>query len=166
MARLAAKAALDEARVALIESQFNLASRMDRVSDDIKKKKVEKRRKSRNGTAVGNVSAKADAQPHKVADSWPVRRLAAVIPSLLASLEQQATAVVEADAARAIATADYEAGSLSIDRVLDSIDQQRDQTLAFLKTLTEYNQAVAQYVLTVLPPETKTDTLVKALVAQ
>jgi hypothetical protein len=88
------------------------------------------------------------------AGSWTLRRLAALIPALADSLQDRAAAVVQADAARSAATAAYQAGSQSIDYVMASVRQQTEETSAFLDTLTQYNQAIAEYTLTVLPPGT------------
>ena len=46
------------------------------------------------------------------------------------------------------------------------VGRQTQQTLAFLDILTDYNRAIAEYVLTVLPPATPADKLVAALVVK
>ncbi len=107
---------------------------------------------------------KLEAQPREVAESWPVRRLASMIPGLAEGLQGRAAAVVEADAARAEAAAAYRSGSRSIEHVLGAIEQQTDETLAFLETLTRYNRAIADYVLTVLPAEISAEQLAETLV--
>ena len=43
---------------------------------------------------------------------------------------------------------------------------QTRQTLAFLETLTAYNRAIAEYALTVLPPETSADDLLATLAVE
>ena len=104
-----------------------------------------------------------EAQPRELAESWPVRRLAAVIPALAEGLGDRAAAVVQADAARAAATSAYREGREPIVPALDSIDRQGDETLAFLAVLTEYNQAIAEYALAVLPPTVPGDQLAQRL---
>ena len=54
-----------------------------------------------------------------MAESGPIRRLAATIPALRESVQQQATAVVEADAARVAAAEKYRAGSGSIEAAIE-----------------------------------------------
>ena len=156
-ARLAAEAALHEAHVELIEAQFTLASRMGRTSDRIW---------PMAGTIPhsGRYLLKLDTQPRRLAESWPLRRLAAVIPGLAQSVQQHATAVVEADAIRAGAVADYRDDGQSIEPALECIVRQTTQTRAFLQALTDYNRAIAEYALTVLPPEIPSETLVRTLV--
>ena len=89
-----------------------------------------------------------------MAESWPVRRLAATIPGLGESVQQHAAAVVEADAARVAAAEKYRTGEAPIDQAIEGVAAQTKQTLALLETLTDYNRAIAEYVLTVLPPAT------------
>ena len=67
-------------------------------------------------------------------------------------MQQHAAAVVEADAARVAAAEKYRTGGAPIDQAFDGIAAQTQQTLALLSTLTDYNRAIAEYVLTVLPP--------------
>ncbi len=88
------------------------------------------------------------------------------IPGLGENVQQHAAAVVEADAARVAAAEKYRTGGVPLEQVLDGVARQMEQTLAFLNTLTEYNRAIAEYVLTVLPPTTPADRLVAALVAK
>lgn len=51
---------------------------------------------------TGPYLLKLEAQPRRLVESWPVRRLAAVIPGLAESIQRHATAVVEADAEYAL----------------------------------------------------------------
>jgi hypothetical protein len=104
-----------------------------------------------------------EAQARELAESWPLRRLSAVIPALAEGVRDRAAAVVQADTARATATAAYREGCEPIVPVLDSIDRQSDQTLAFLRVLTEYNQTIAEYSLAVLPPNVSGDQLAQRL---
>jgi len=104
------------------------------------------------------------AQPPLVVGSWPVKRLAATIPALTASLQDRSAAVIEADSARAAATAAYQSGQRSIDHVLAAINLQTAETQAFLATLTDYNRGIAHYVLTVVSPAIPADQLAEALV--
>ncbi len=112
----------------------------------------------------GPYSMRLQARPEELLKSWPVRRSASLIPALYESLTQQADAVVEADLARASLTDAYQTGTRGLAEVLQTVRHQQEQTLAFLQTLTDYNQAIADYVSVVLPPDLPAETLVQTLV--
>jgi hypothetical protein len=129
-ARLGAQAAQADAEAALVESQFNLASRMGKAAEAAW---------PLPSSVPVVAGAPAVQQPVR---SWQSRRLNAVLPGLEESVSQRATAVVEADAARAAATAAFHAGACPVDRVLTSVAAQSEQTLAFLHSLTSFNVAL------------------------
>lgn len=157
-ARLDGEAALFEAQAAVLEARFELATRLGRESDPLWPMPSTAPRWDRYPVEL-------DRQPRRLAESWPLRRLAAMIPGLAESVQQRANAVVEADAARASAAAVPQADAGSIEPLLAGIHRQTEQTFAFLGTLTDYNRAIAQYTLTVLPLETPGDKLAEVLVA-
>lgn len=158
-ARTAAEADLLEARRQLLESQFELGRAMGRPADSPWPVPTTE-------PHCGPYLLKLDAQPRVVVESWRIRRLAQAIPDLAQGLARQATAAVEADSARAAATAAYPSGERSLDEVLAAIDEQGRQTLTFLKMLGTYNREIAQYVLAVLPPTISEDQLIGTLVRQ
>jgi len=153
-ARFGAAAAVHEAHAALLDAQFQLATQMGRASNAAWPMPS-------TAPCSDPYPVKPDALPDRPAESWPARRLAAMIPGLGEGLQRRAAAVVEADAARAVAGS--QGDGRSIEPVLCGIRRQTEQTLAFLAALTEYNRAVAQYALTVLPPDTPGDKLAAAL---
>jgi hypothetical protein len=155
-AELAADAALREAHVALIEAQYSLAMRIGATGDVAWPL-------ASTVPHAGKYLMMVESQPQAVAQSWPVRRLAATIPGLAASIEQHAASVVESDAARVAAAEKYHGGG-PIDPAVQGITAQTRLTLALLETLTDYNRAIAEYALTVLPPGVAADRLVTALV--
>ncbi len=112
----------------------------------------------------GPYRLKLDAQPEHLVATRPMQRLAHAIPTLAGSLQQRADAVVQADAVRASFFDAYQSGACSVDEALMSIHQQTDQTLAFLETLTAYNEAIAQYALAVLPSTAPADVAARTLV--
>ncbi|MEX2560065.1 MAG: hypothetical protein WD403_09125, partial [Pirellulales bacterium] len=112
----------------------------------------------------GSYRLKLEAQPQSLVESPPVQRAANIIPALHELLEQRATAVVAADRARAHITRQYESSGRSLDRVLQAIRRQSDESLAFLAAQTRYNLGIADYVLAVLSPEKPADVILKALV--
>ncbi len=158
-ARSTADAALHEAHVALLDAQYELARLMGTASDSAWPLPS-------TVPHCGRYLLRLDAQPRRLAESWPLRRLAAAIPTLAEGLQQRAAAVVEADAARAAADASYRADGRSIEQALESVHRQTEQSLAFLSTLTQYNRAIAEYALTVLPPSTPSEKLASALVIE
>ncbi len=50
-------------------------------------------------------------------------------------------------------------GGAALDRVIWAVRHQNEQTLAFLSALTDYNLAIANYVLVELPPSITADKL-------
>jgi hypothetical protein len=158
-AQLSAEAAVREAHAALIEAQFDLTLRVGGAADSVWPL-------ASTPPHSGRYLLKLEAQPKSVAESWPMRRLAAMIPALGDSVQQRAAVVVESDAARAAATEKYRVGGASLDSVLESVGQQTEQTLAFLETLTDYNRAIADYALAVLPPAAPAEKLASALVVK
>ena len=156
LARLAAQASIREAHAALIEAQYVLAQRIGARGDSAWPL-------ASTVPHWGTYLLKLEAQPKAVVESWPIRRLATTIPMLCDSVQQHAAAIVEADAARVSAIEKYRSGG-SIDQLIDSVTVQTQQTLQILATLTDYNTAIAEYVLTVLPPATPASRLVSALV--
>ncbi|MEN6557898.1 MAG: hypothetical protein ABFC54_06935 [Thermoguttaceae bacterium] len=159
-AQRAARAATREAHAALLGAQYDLASHIG-LTDDPGAWPVP--------TTVphsGGYALRLDAQPRSVVESWPIRRLTTEIPTLGEAAQRQASAVVEADAVRAANMDRYRAASVSIDPSLKDIARQTQQTLALLETLTDYNRAIAEYALTVLPASSPSNRLVAALVIQ
>ena len=156
-ARLAARARLVDAEAKLIEAQFDLA-----------------RQAGRNGQSTGLLPSttphagpyllKLEAQPASLAGTWPMQRLAATVPALGENLQERSAAVVEADATCAAAAQDWQTGQRSLVELLALVDQQTAESLAFLDTLTQYNEAIADYVLRVVPPAMPGDRLVASLV--
>ncbi len=156
-ARQDVRARLLEAEAALVESQFELARRAGRTQDA-------KGLLPTTTPHAGPYALKLEAQPREVADSWPIKRLAATIPGLAENLNTRASTVVELDGLRAQTGADYQAGRASLTDVLDAIQRQSDETIAAIGVLTDYNQAIAEYVARVIPAGTTNDRLVGSLV--
>jgi hypothetical protein len=86
------------------------------------------------------------------------------MPVFCENVRQRAAAVIDADAVRAAATDSYRAGATSVDRVIGSTGDETEHSMAFLDCLAEYNQAIAEYALAVLPADIPADKLVAALV--
>lgn len=156
-ARQDVRARLLEAEAALVESQFELARRVGRTQDA-------KGLLPTTTPHAGPYALKLEAQPREVADSWPIKRLAATIPGLAENLNTRASAVVELDGLRAQTGADYQAGRASLTDVLDAIQRQSGETTALIGTLTDYNLAIAEYVARVIPAGTTNERLVGSLV--
>jgi hypothetical protein len=158
-AQLATQAAVHEAQAGLVEAQYAFALRIGAVSDAVWPL-------ASTVPHAGSYLLNLEAQSRAVAESWPVRRLAVSIPQMSQSIREHASAVVEADAARVAAAEQYRMGAASIDPAIDSILVQTEQTVAVLVALTDYNRAIADYVLTVMPPTTPLNQLVAALVVK
>ncbi len=85
---------------------------------------------------------------------------------LHAELAHRARALVFADEFRAVHTPAEPRRAGEIDSVLRAIDLQLRETEVFLGTLTDYNLAVADFVLPLLPPDTAAKGVVDKLVVE
>jgi len=156
-ARQSARADAGEARAALVEAQYDLALRLGAAGEP----------QWPIGSPVphaGGYALKLEAQPAALAASWPIRRLAPALPALGAGSQRQAEAAIEADALRAACATAYRDGSGDIQPSLEAIAAQTRQTLDLLQTLLDYNWAIAEYVLGVMPSSTPPGRIVAALV--
>ncbi len=97
---------------------------------------------------------------------WAVRRAAGLVPLLYADLQQRAKAVVQADQLRSEWFQQYSLGQRSLDEVLTACLQQKQATSEFLQTLIDYNQAIADYVLLVVPEDLPPEQFVRTLVKE
>jgi hypothetical protein len=158
-ARLSDKANLQEAQAALIEAQFDLATRTQTAAEG-------QWPLPSTPPHAGQYSLNLEAQPQALIQSWPMRHLAAAIPAYCTSVQEHAASVVAADAARAQAVEKYAAGDMPFQQVLEEVDRQTQQTFDFLQTLTGYNRSIAQYALAVLPPDAQPTRIAAALVVQ
>jgi hypothetical protein len=158
-ARLSAKAALEEAQAALVESQFELALRTQSTADKVWPL-------ASTPPHCGSYDLNLAAQPRQVVGSRPMLKLSKSIPLLGECVRDRATAVVEADAARARMIETYLSGAKPLCSILAAVENQTEQTTIYLQTLTSYNCSIADFALSVLPSTTPSDKLAAALVVQ
>jgi hypothetical protein len=164
-ARRAAQAAALEAQLALVESEFQLTQAAGRRLEEVW---LLPTTPPQSGRYV--VAANGGLQP-------AVRRLAQAVALRHEELELRTDAVIRCDQLRAEsgsnaraasggqAPAASAAGELSaLDRVVWAVVRQAEETLVFLNSLTEYNLAIARYVLATTPPGTSNEDLVRRLV--
>jgi hypothetical protein len=156
-ARLACEADLAGAHADLLESLFELTRRTGRALDGPWLVPA-------TAPHSGQYLLKLDAQRPEVVKQPAMQRLAATVPALNDALREQAASVVEADSVRAAATTAYQLSGKNIDQFLTSVRSQTAETVAFLHMLTAYNQAIAEYALTVLPSAISGEQLVQTLV--
>jgi hypothetical protein len=156
-ARLSLEASRVEAQLTLLAEQFTLTQLARRPLD-------QPWLLPSTPPHGGGYLLKADAQPHTISDSFAFKRSTAVVPALHRSLQEQALAVVLADAQRVRLAGETEAGAAMPPQLLAAIEQQANQTRAFLATLTRYNTEIGDYALVVLPPQSPADLLVRAMV--
>lgn len=112
----------------------------------------------------GGYALKYDRQPPEVAQRLVARRLVATVPLLHGGLQSRADAVVRADWIRADAGGRYERGEAALPATLRALRRETDETLGFLRATTRYNVALAEYALSVLPPDAPAEVLASALV--
>ena len=148
-----------EAHVRLVEAQYALALRIGAVADADWPL-------ASTVPHSGSYQLKIEAQPQRLTESWPVRRLAVTIPGLGENVQQRAAAVVDADAARVAAAQKYTAGNGTIDQLIAGVTDQTEQTMAFLEAMAAYNRAIAEYATTVFPPDAPADKLAASLVTK
>jgi hypothetical protein len=158
-ARQNSKAKLFEANAQLIEAQFELALRTQSAGDSLWPLPT-------TAPHAGQYMLNLETQSPALRNSWPMRRLAAVIPAYGDSVQQRAASVVLADTARAKALENYVTDKLPIEEVLEDVTRQTLQTHAFLQTLTEYNCSIAHYALSVLPSDAQPARIAAALVVK
>ncbi len=115
---------------------------------------------------AGGYQLRLESQPLELTRSRTVQRLAALVPALAETVRNKADSVVAADAARAKMAESFRSGSGSLSELLSLTSQQMAETLDFLRTLTAYNLAIADYALAVMPAEVPSHTLAAALVAE
>lgn len=156
-ARLACDADLAEAHVDLLQAAFELTRRAGRALDGPWLLPA-------TAPHAGQYLLKLEAQRPEVVKLPAMQRLAAAVPALNDGLREQAATVVEADSVRAAATTAYRLSGKDLDPLLAAVRSQTVETLAFLRMLTAYNQAIAEYAVTVLPPAIPGDQLVQTLV--
>ena len=156
-AALSAKAATRKAQAVLVEAQYALALRIGALDEPAWPL-------ASTAPHSGNYDLRFEAQPARLRQSWPLRRLAATIPGLVENTRQLADAVVEADEARVATAEHYRTGRAGIDVVLNGILEQTEETSALLDCVTEYNDALAEYALAVQPPGISAARLVESLV--
>ena len=93
-----------------------------------------------------------------VAENRPEWRLTsellAVVPKIHDNLGRHAAACVAADGLRASAAGQLRSGRGNVEAVVAAIHRQSDETLRLVKALDDYNRAVGEYALAVLPGTT------------
>lgn len=156
-AQLAVKANLLDAQLQCLEAQYELTEQAGAALDSSWLVPL-------TAPHAGPYQLRLEAQPPQLVAALPVKRLAATVPALSANVQDRADAVVQADVARVEAAAAYQTGRQTLDYALTAINLQTAETRAFLATVTEYNGAIASYVLTITPPTVPGDKLVEALV--
>jgi hypothetical protein len=156
-ARRAAEAAISQAHVALVEAQYALALRIGMLAEAAWPL-------ASTAPHTGSYLLKQELQPRGIIQSWPAQRLIAIMPRLTDTVNGRATAVVVADSARAAATENYRFGRAGIDAVLSGIAGQSQETSALLACVTDFNAAIAEYSLMVLPSGYPADKLAASLV--
>jgi hypothetical protein len=156
-ARQACEADLAGAQVELLQAVFELTRRTGRALDGPWLVPA-------TAPHAGQYLLKLEAQRPEIVKQPAMQRLAAAVPALNDALREQAAAVVEADSVRAAATTTYQLSGKNIDQLLTGVRAQTVETFAFLRMLTAYNQSIAEYALTVLPPAISGEQLVQTLV--
>ncbi len=136
--RLSADATVHEAHARLLEAQYELTLAAGGSLDSAWLL-------PRTSPRWGPFPLRLQSQPRSMVESWPIRRLTVAIPVFSQIAMLQASKVVEADVARSDAAYKFTTGDASLDVAMTAIQRQNNETLAFLDTVTLYNQAIAEY---------------------
>lgn len=150
-AEQAAKADVCDARAAWAAAQFMLTQRLrgaERLTWYVPS----------TAPHAGSYRLKLESQPASVSQQLGVQRLVREIPTLHSVMVDQASAVVAADAHRAATPGGSFEESIAATRRLTA------ETLAFLGTVREYNEKIAEYAIAVLGADASADRLAAALV--
>ncbi|MHB8900088.1 MAG: hypothetical protein ACYC6Y_15170, partial [Thermoguttaceae bacterium] len=159
LAQLKAKADLVDARVRLWASEYELTQSCDRPLDG-------SWMAPKTLPHAGDYRLNLEAQPSRIVESWPLKRLATLIPTLNRTLKDRSLAVVEADSRRVATLGAFQTRSVRFDRVLAAVEQQTQESLEFLNVLAAYNQSIADYVVAVVPEALPEEQLVATLVVR
>lgn len=149
----------DEARARLdvLRSQYGLAAAMARpVQSGLSLPS--------DAPFVGVYETRFDSFKDRGPGHEPLARIHATLPVLRELLERQSDAVYAADAAVRELQRGYMAGQISLSGVLDSFEQLRRQRRAFLTSVLEYNESIAEYALAVASPNLPVDRVVGMLI--
>ena len=168
--RLATEAEMSDAHIRLIKSQYRLANLVGKTSESAWPMAATTPRSTAYNAAAGpSRRGQIDTSDTQTPRTWTIRRLRAVIPSMHNTLCRRAAAVVEADTARAAATAGLQTAAAgqkpgaAENRVLDCTIRQTEETMSLLASLTDYNNAIARHALGEQPPMVSSRSLAEML---
>jgi hypothetical protein len=157
-AQQSAAAAIEDARLAMLDAQFDLARRMtlaEAVAPPLPS----------TAPHWGRYLTDAERLPQPAAAAWSLRRLAGLIGARAVVIQRQAAAVVAAEDARQSTAAGLSRQG-GVAAALEAVAAQAAAAQQMLRTLTEHNSAIAEYALSVLPPQVGDDELLAALVVK
>lgn len=151
------KAAMTDAKVELLEAQYDLTSLCrGRLEDDWLLPKT--------APHGGRYLLRIEDQPQEVVDARKLNQLGSLVKVLHTQMVDHAGTVVYADSARATALRDPGAGPEVFDLAMALVERQASHTVFFLRATTKYNLAIADYVLAIMPENAPSDKVVSALV--
>jgi hypothetical protein len=159
-ARRAARAATYDAHTQLLAAEFELTQAAGRRLDE---PWLVPSTAPQSGRYIVDVSRRA---------TTPARHWGERVRLEHEKLEERADALIRADVdrallvseARAVQTPEQNDTPATLDVLLSAIERQNAETMAFLHDLTEYNVAIAHYVLVAWPDPLPSDELVRKLV--
>jgi len=152
----AAEASRLETQVTLLEAEFALAARLSWQQPPWPLP-----------TTVPHCGAcpiELRALPEDRPDWRLAAELVAVVPKIYDNLGRHAAACVAADGLRASLAGQFRSGRAKVEPLVAAIHRQGDETLRLVKALDDYNRAVGEYALAVLPATTTGEQLAALLV--
>jgi hypothetical protein len=171
-ARSAAQAAVLDQHIQLLSTQYELVLLLDSPADrpwplpstPPHGGGYTVAERNRHGQAAADRDNTAAAQQQNESPSFGLAGTRVIV--LHDELGQRARALVFADEFRALHTPAQERRPAEVDGELWAIDRQLHETETFLSTLSNYNLAVADYVLPLLPPDAPAKGVVDKLVIE
>lgn len=155
-AQAQANARRDEAKLAYVDAQHDLADKAARTSDDLPT--------ASDLPFVGVYNTRfSQVFAGRVAPA-SLRRIDRTLPHSLHLIQSRASAVAAAEnALQELATA-YDDGRVDATTVLEAVTAWRDQRIAFLATVRDYNSSIAEYALHAAGSVVNQDQIVSMLI--
>jgi hypothetical protein len=152
----AAAARLSEAKLVLLSTQHELAELMKSSSSVLPL--------TSDVPFVGSYQPRFEQMFSGRSAPANLRKLAESFPLYLELTNARANSLLSAEVALAKLADSYPGGNVTYNQILDAFQKLRDQRIAFLATVRDYNNAIADYSLNTVNVGLNTDAIVATLI--
>ena len=156
-AQTTAQSRLDEAILAVVAAQHDLAAAADWSDSETLPLPA-------NISVVGRYRSRFDELFANRAAPAGLRKLDALFPLYVSLIDSRANSVGASQKTLAMLVSGYQAGELGIDTLIKSFVSLRDQRIKFLAAIRDYNNSIAEYSLNVVGPNVSREDIVSMLV--